>query len=301
MASDVISEQNRENTKTARALYVASRDPAIDAAEWREALRLARGQIADMLRASDYMIDPAKALASSGKHMIAIRQLMAPPMSQDQFALMCPEWRKGTEKNGHLTSNVATVVAQKALEWIDNAGVPWLAALRPPTRAELRNTLQRGSVLIALQKVQTLQRNRLSSVQESAVLNLLTSMGWERRPSKLISDLTTVAPKTFMNKTRFATKTRPQEVDVACGLKGTIVAAIECKVTNDETNSVKRINDVLKKANAWHNHWGSFVETVAVLQGVIKAADVDRLSEANVHVFWSHDLDSLRDWLSLKV
>ncbi|PYE30679.1 XamI restriction endonuclease [Rhizobium sp. PP-WC-1G-195] len=132
-------------------------------------------------------------------------------------------------------------------------------------------------------------------------MNLLLSMGWERKQARLIADLTVVAPKTFMQKTRFATKTRPQEVDVACGLKGTTVAAIECKVTNDQTNSVKRINDVLKKANAWHNHWGSFVETVAVLQGVIKAADVERLSEANVHVFWSHDLDALREWLALKV
>jgi hypothetical protein len=301
MASDDVSRTNRENAKTARALYVASRDPSVDAGEWREALRLARGQIADMLRASNYMMDPAKALEISGKHMIAIRQLMAPPMSQDQFALMCPEWKKGTEKQGRLTSNLAVVVAQKALEWIDHAGVPWVAGGRQPTRAELRNTLQRGSVLIALQKVQTLQRTRLSFVQESAVLNLLVTMGWERKPSRLISDLSTVAPKSFMHKTRFATKTRPQEVDVACGLKGTIVAAIECKVTNDETNSVKRINDVVKKANAWHNHWGSFVETVAVLQGVIKPGDVDRLSEANVHVFWSHDLEALRSWLDTKV
>ena len=50
-----------------------------------------------------------------------------------------------------------------------------------------------------------------------------------------------------MHKTRFAAKTRPQEVDIACGLQGTFVLAIECKVTNDETNSVKRINDVLKR------------------------------------------------------
>jgi len=101
-----------------------------------------------------------------------------------------------------------------------------------------------------------------------------------------------------MHKTRFATATtNAQEVDIACGLQGSIVAAIECKVTNDETNSVKRVNDVVKKATAWKNHYGSFVETVALLQGVIKASDVQRLTDEGVHVFWSHDLKAFSDWV----
>ncbi len=100
-----------------------------------------------------------------------------------------------------------------------------------------------------------------------------------------------------MHKTRFATKTRPQEVDIACGLGKTVVLAMECKVTNDETNSVKRVNDVLKKASAWHAHWGSFVQTAALLQGVIALKDVERLLEADVHVFWSHDLTRFENWI----
>ena len=58
-----------------------------------------------------------------------------------------------------------------------------------------------------------------------------------------------------MKKTKFATTTRPQEVDIACGLGATMVLAMECKVSNDTTNSVKRVNDVLKKATAWREHW----------------------------------------------
>lgn len=226
---------------------------------------------------------------------------MAPPMSQDQFKLTCPAWSKGSEKKGKLSAKNAELAAASVLDWIDKAGVPWLAAERAPTRAELRNALQRASVLIAQQKVQTVQRNRLSSIQESAVVNLLLSMGWTKRPSKLIDERADVPPMNFMHKTRFATATTtPQEVDIACGLSKTIVAAIECKVTNDETNSVKRINDVIKKADAWNKHWGSFVETVAVLQGVIKAKDVDRLSDTGIHIFWSHDLNSLKAWLKKK-
>jgi len=100
-----------------------------------------------------------------------------------------------------------------------------------------------------------------------------------------------------MHKTRFATRTRPQEVDIALGLSRTYVAAMECKVSNDATNSVKRINDVIKKATAWKEHWGSFVEPVALLQGVIKPRDVRRLIDAGVVVFWSHRLKDLEEWL----
>ena len=100
-----------------------------------------------------------------------------------------------------------------------------------------------------------------------------------------------------MHKTKFATKTRPQEVDIACGLGKSVVLAMECKVTNDRTNSVKRVNDILKKATAWQEHWGSFVRTAALLQGVVADKDVQRLQAANVNVFWSHDLDRFQKWL----
>lgn len=102
-----------------------------------------------------------------------------------------------------------------------------------------------------------------------------------------------------MHKTRFATSTTtPQEVDVALGLPNTIVLAMECKVSNDETNSVKRVNDILKKAHAWKAHWGSFVKTATVLQGVIAAKDVMRLLDDGVEVFWSHELARFEHWLS---
>ena len=111
-----------------------------------------------------------------------------------------------------------------------------------------------------------------------------------------------IPPKHYMNKTRFATATTTaQEVDIACGFSGSYVAAMECKVTNDPTNSVKRINDVLKKAAAWKLHWGSFVETAALLQGVIKPTDVQRLTDEGVKVFWSHDLDEFADWVQGRV
>jgi len=49
------------------------------------------------------------------------------------------------------------------------------------------------------------------------------------------------------------------------------------------------------------DHWGSFVVTAALLQGVIAPKDVQRLSDANVKVFWSHDLSHFMAWLDAQL
>jgi hypothetical protein len=151
--------------------------------------------------------------------------------------------------------------------------------------------------MIAQQRVATVRRNRLAAEQEGQVKQLLHLKGWTLLPSKLIDTRARVPARQYMHKTRFATRTGCQEVDIALGLKNTYVGAMECKVTNDVTNSIKRVNDVLKKAAAWKDHWGSFVEPVALLQGVIAAKDVQRLSDSGVRVFWSHSLEHFATWL----
>lgn len=155
---------------------------------------------------------------------------------------------------------------------------------------------------IAPKQAETQKRNRLSAEQESAIVKLLIGLEWTKLPSVTIDTRAAVPSKHFMRKTRFATATTTaQEVDIACGFAASYVAAVECKVTNDTTNSVKRVNDVLKKAAAWKAHWGSFVETAALLQGVIKPEDVQRLTDEGVKVFWSHDLDAFAEWVESRV
>ncbi|CAA7618864.1 XamI family restriction endonuclease [Magnetospirillum sp. UT-4] len=283
----------------AKRLYQEARDPEEGAADWKLALRGARHVLAEALRASNYLSTIAVALMESGGHMLALRHFLAPPISQDQFKLLCPTWPKTSEKSGSpVGAGPAVAVAEMFAQWRDRHLTRWLDAGRKPTRVELREVLLALSPLIAAQTFATTRRNRLAAKQEQAVIELLEAKGWTRRPSRLIDRRAAVPEKHFMHKTRFATATTtPQEVDVACGLRDTLVLAMECKVTNDETNSVKRVNDVLKKAEAWKTHWGSFVVTAALLEGVIAAKDVERLIDAKVHVFWSHQLDAFSEWL----
>jgi hypothetical protein len=299
------------NAATAKALYSNNQQPKELLADWHFAVRHARKLISAALRASSNLSNISAALQLNCGHSVAFRHLLAPPVSQDQFKLLCQEWSKSAENQGKpLKASAADAAAKAILDRLDPGLVRWTVnAEQKPSRQDLRAVLKVAAVLIAQQKVATARRTRLSYEQEGAVVNMLENDGWTKLSSKLIDTRAAVPPKHFMHKTRFATRTQAQaqaqaqaqEVDIACGLKGTFVVAMECKVTNDETNSVKRINDVLKKATAWHDHWGNFVETAALLAGVVAPKDVQRLTDAGVAVFWSHDLNSFRAWLQARL
>lgn len=283
----------------AKERYVQDLDPAAVANDWKIALWSARRAIIAFIRDSDFLTDVSKALQANGFHSLAMRHFLAPPVSQDQFKLICPEWVKSSEKTGRALQIVSADAVAIAFEARRSRRLsPWLDKQRAPTLAELSATIGAIAPLIANQQVATAQRKRLSTIQEGAVISLLEERGWTRIVSGTVTEAGQLPARHFMHKTRFASgPTENQEVDIACGLGATRVLAMECKVTNDETNSVKRINDVIKKANAWKSQWGVLVKPAALLQGVIKASDVQRLRDNGVEVFWSHRLEEFGVWL----
>lgn len=297
VAPDIVAYHQRE-AEVAAANYVAGLIPSQATTDWHTANVRARREIVAALRSSACLVDLAAAIRSSGAHIRVFRHILAPPISQDQFKLLCPAYPKGKENSGGSVDAAVAATVAAAINAARNRRLTrWLDRGSPPRVIEVRELIHAVSPLLSQQIVATVRRNRLSAEQEGAVLAMLQSKGWTRMKSALISTLSTVPPKHFMHKTRFSTGTRPQEIDVACGLGKDVVLAMECKVTNDKTNSVKRINDVLKKASAWQNHYGGFIHTAALLQGVIAYKDVHRLLDANVKVFWSHKLDHFGDWL----
>ncbi len=287
------------DAQTAEALYVSSLALGAADIDWANAVTTSRKRVLNALRASEHLQNIELALTAAGEHLGVFRHMFGPPLSQDQFALICPAYRKSCEKPGKkiVGGNSASALAAAIHPLLDPKITPWLRQSRGPTLREIRHLVASVAPMLSLQVVATVRRNRLSLTQETAVTELLATMGWTRMSSGFVDQSAALPARHFMHKTRFATQTRPQEVDIACGLGTSIVLAMECKVTNDRTNSVKRVNDILKKATAWQLHWGSFVRTAALLQGVIAEKDVQRLVAANVQVFWSHDLERFRAWL----
>lgn len=290
------------NAATARALYLDNLRPEEASADWHFAIRDARRAVAAALRNSMFLIDIASALEADGGHCLVFRHLLAPPLSQDQFKLICPNWSKNSEnKSRPLPAAASSSAASAILRRLDRGLCRWVDTGRVPSRGDLVAVFKVVATLIASQKLATSRRKRLAFDQEYSIVRMLEEDGWTKLSSRLIDNRATLPQRHFMHKTRFATATSaPKEVDIACGLDSAVVLALECKVTNDETNSVKRIDDVLNKAKAWTEQWGRTVVTAALLQGVVAAKDVQRLSDAHVVVFWSHDLPAFRAWLAAR-
>lgn len=286
------------DAEIAESLYVATLSSGAAASDWQATVLMSRKRVFSALQASNCLVAIEDALVKSGSNLTVFRHMLGPPVSQDQFALICPAYRKAWEKPGRSVAAADSMVVGPVIrKLLDRKLTRWLHESRRPTVREVRLVASVVAPLMSIQAVATVRRNRISAMQEGAVVNLLKDMGWSKLNSGLIEQSVSLPKNHFMHKTKFATRTRPQEVDVACGLGNSVVLAMECKVTNDRTNSVKRVNDILKKATAWQEHWGSFVKTAALLQGVIAEKDIQRLHAANVHVFWSHDLAKFREWL----
>jgi hypothetical protein len=293
-----VAAYHKKEAAVAKAKYVAGLNSPQAAIDWDRSVRLARRDVVAALRASRWLTDVSGALQASAAHLRVFRFMLAPPRSQDQFKLLCPTYRKKKENKGSpLNTADSVAVAASILSARNRRLTRWLDRGGSPKRIEAREVLHAVSPLLAQQIFATVRRNRMSAVQEGEVIALLKAKGWTPMTSALIATLSTVPAKHYMHKTRFATRTQPQEVDVACGLGKDVIVAMECKVTNDVTNSVKRVNDVLKKAKGWQDHFASFVHTAALLQGVIAPKDVERLLDANVEVFWSHKLEDFDAWL----
>ncbi|MEM6459470.1 MAG: XamI family restriction endonuclease [Planctomycetota bacterium] len=278
----------------AREAYLAGLDPIAAGKRWHAALDEVAADFARKLKDAFGDGSLTDAIAESGAIVELLRQLTAPPLSQDQFKLLCPAWSKGTEKSGRAIANVkAKQIADVIERWID-----------PRILDGLRNgrigEVAAGPIyILARQKFETDRRTAAARGQELAVVALLEELGYEPADLREIDQPWTVGSGRYMHKTTFRGAAQSTaEVDVAVGLAGGRLLALECKVSNDATNSIKRVNDVLKKRESWEKGYGGVLTTGAVLSGVIAPRDVLRLASQGVCVFFSHDLDGLRQYLS---
>ncbi len=279
-------------------IYVAGMAPAPLAEEWRRVCKAVRRDILRTLVETNGLRDLQSSLTKTGRHLLVLRHLFAPPISQDQLKLILPSYPKGAEKKAtKLTKVAADEFAAAFADRRDPTLTAWLGTNSNPSRPQVKKLLHTLTPMISSQIFNTVRRNRLSDDQERAVEDLLAAKGWTKTPSTIVNNTSDIAPEHFMRKARCKTRTATKEVDIACGVNPSLIMAMECKVSNDATNSVKRVSDVMDKTKAWNDQWGGFIQTAALLQGVIAYKDVARLLDSNVLVFWSHDLQPLSDWL----
>lgn len=287
-------EEHLKEREAAERSYAEGRDASLERQLWFTHLDDARKEVEAALAATSNLANIPEGLIASGAHSRALRFLLAPPLSQDQFMIICPKWSKTLEKKGlPLSPEAAAAFDELFAKRSDTSRVSNLSDPHNRTSA-----IESTAILIAANEFATARRMLLADVQQRSVSELLRQRGYQRVALGIVDEPGSLAEKTFALATQFTTADgSSHEVDVAIGLAKKAILAIECKVSNDRTNSIKRVNDVLKKASAWKRQWGNFVVTAALLQGVFSRREPRRLMDNNVEIFWSHRLESLADWL----
>lgn len=195
--------------------------------------------------------------------------------------------------------------------FLDRERFPWLPENRSveAVDAEVQQAIRITARLMAEQRAATAQRIALSRAQELAVREELEKAG-----------LVYVEPKTIRKRLKElgddvkegVSRTNYQEAlgrgeftreiaiagakcDVPIRLVNGDLMPIECKVSNSEVNSVKRLSrETGGKHERWRGAFGSELRTVAVLGGVFNPRTLAQAQEDGIAIVFDHDLDPLQ-------
>jgi XamI restriction endonuclease len=195
-------------------------------------------------------------------------------------------------------------------EFLDRDRFPWLAGKRggSPRRADLDRAVMMTGRLMAEQRAQTRLRTELSRAQEQAVHNVLRRCGLQhvdrkdvrQRMIELGDDpkrgLTTTNYQELLGRGEFTQETAlaGAKCDVPVRLQDGRLFPIECKVSNSEVNSTKRlIRETRGKHNEWRREFGGELMTGAVLAGAFSMINLRQAQQAGVLPFFEHDLRAL--------
>jgi hypothetical protein len=224
----------------------------------------------------------------------AFRYLGAPPISEDDLKTLAES--RLTPGKLRDDPEEARRVRDTVLHIIDPHRFPWIREDRAPSERELDIAIVASAALVAAQKVQTRRRGDAKKQQESRVKTLLTEKGFTevaRRDIKLLDDAP--APGEFCPESKLG----DTKADVVVCLRDRRVMAIECKVSNSEVNSFKRVNhEAAGKAQVWLHAFGAAgVVPAAVLGGVFKPANLHTAQSSGLALYWQHRLADLSHFL----
>lgn len=225
----------------------------------------------------------------------ALRYLAGPPISNDDLKVIADveSIAPGVLKKSPAELRKVFDVISRV---IDPHRFPWIEAGESPTQQQREAALLASSVLLAAQRIATERRNDGKKAQEDKVKSYLVSLGFSEVPAQTINTIVK-GPQAM----QFCSECQlgERKADVVVRLHDTRLLAIECKVSNSATNSVKRLNnDAAVKAKYWIQQFGSSqVVPSAVLAGVFKVLNLTQAQNNGLSVFWSHDLEKLGSFI----
>lgn len=248
------------------------------------------GELVEHERPVDIIADAM----SNNETGVAFRYLAGPPISEDDLKTLADAKLSPAALLRDPAS--AQRVRDTVLHILDPRRFPWIAQERRPKKAERAAAIAASAALVAAQKVQTRRRSDARTAQEEAVKRLLRSIGFsevDSRDMPLLRDAP--APGEFCPESKLG----DTRADIVVGLYDRRVLALECKASNSEVNSFKRINhEAAGKARAWTSAFGQRqVVPAAMLSGVFKPENLASAQTQGLALFWVHRLGDLQDFI----
>jgi len=225
----------------------------------------------------------------------AVRYLAAPPISEDDLKVLA-DVPSLAPKRLVADESLREQVVVTILAAIDRRRFPWFHEDRGPTDGERSSAILASAALAGAQRMSTDRRSRSKIEQEEAVRVQLRSAGYEQvTPSTVETLAHAPKPGQFCSECLVGTR----QADILLSTYDHRMVAIECKVSNSSTNSIKRLNnDAAVKAEVWRKDFGErHVVPTAVLSGVYKLRNLEEAQHRGLTLFWAHNLAPLTEWL----
>jgi len=249
----------------------------------------------------------ATALFAQEEFLEFLRYLSGPPISEDDLQALLGEvrfnrtvMRKNPEARVALMSIIFT--------GLDRERFPWVSSGREPLESERRAAVVATCALIATQHTQTLRRSEGGNQLEAALKQVLREAELtevepprRRRNTSLVNAVAGPAdfpePGMFYGK---ETLLADRKADAIARTRSSLLVPFECKSSNSETNSIKRLNnDAAAKAAVWVQQYGTrTVVPIAVLSGVYKLSALMDAQSTGLYLIWGHRLGDLTEWLN---
>lgn len=225
----------------------------------------------------------------------ALRYLAGPPISADDLKTVadCVLTPAKLRNNADMAKTIMKVI----LDGLDRRRFPWVIEGREPTETERSAAVLASAALMATRRVGTSRRSTDKQRQEDEVLTALANAGLTRVATRTVNVLSEgPKPGEFCSESLLGKR----KADIIVGLWDSRILAIECKVSNSATNSVKRLNnDAAAKAEEWRKDFGTVqVVASAVLSGVYKLRNLENAQHRGLHLFWAHDIAQLIGWIA---
>ena len=165
-----------------------------------------------------------------------------------------------------------------------------------PDEAERTAAVVASAAMLAMRRLEAKRRNEGGQRQEEAVKKALRDAGLaEMKTRRIPTAAQAPQPGQFCGESYLGDR----KADIVVGLWDNRILAIECKVSNSATNSVKRLNDTtVSKTDYWFQAFGkNQVVPTAVLSGVYKLHNLTAAQNRGLNLFWAHDLLKLTEWI----